>query len=65
MATNTSIQIYIGDQSIPVFKSFTLHQEIDAHHDFELICRKDVLENMTSEFSGEFPAPAPPLRKVS
>ncbi|KZS38906.1 hypothetical protein AWE51_15100 [Aquimarina aggregata] len=53
MATNTNVQIYIGNKSIPVFKSLVLHQEIDAHHDFELICRKDVLENTTSEFSGE------------
>ncbi len=44
MAINTQIQIYIGETSIPVFKSLTLHQEIDAHHDFELVCRKDVLE---------------------
>ncbi|MBQ4820623.1 phage baseplate assembly protein V [Aquimarina sp. MMG016] len=53
MATNTQIQIFIGNESIPAFQALTLHQEIDAHHNFELICRKDVLETKTSEFSAE------------
>ncbi len=53
MATDTQIDIYIDGEHIPAFKSLSLNQEIDAHHDFELICRKDVLETMTDTISGE------------
>lgn len=51
MATN--VQIYIGGKLIPAFKSLELHQEIDAHHNFELICRRDVLEATEEGVSGE------------
>ncbi|MDH7448222.1 type VI secretion system Vgr family protein [Aquimarina sp. 2201CG14-23] len=53
MAADTQVQIYIGGESIPAFKSLSLHQEIDAHHSFELVCRKDVLETVTEDISGE------------
>ncbi len=51
MAANTNVQIYIGNESISSFKSFTLDQEIDKHHSFELICRKDVLEHSSSSIT--------------
>ncbi|KAA1248140.1 type VI secretion system Vgr family protein [Aquimarina sp. RZ0] len=53
MATDTHIQIYIGSEFIPAFKNLRLYQEIDDHHNFELICRKDVLETSSSDISGE------------
>jgi len=46
-------QVYIGDKLIPVFKSLVLSQEIDAHHDFKVVCRKDVLESSSQEIFGE------------
>ena len=53
MATNTQIQVYIGGKHIPAFKSLKLQQEIDAHHDFEITCRRDVLETLTDDISSE------------
>ncbi len=53
MATITQAQVYIGGNLIPVFSKLILHQEIDAHHSFELVCRKDVLEKESSEILGE------------
>ncbi|MBQ4820627.1 phage baseplate assembly protein V [Aquimarina sp. MMG016] len=53
MATNTQIQIFIGGEHIPAYRSLSLHQEIDEHHSFELICRKDVLEGMSEDIFGE------------
>ncbi|GAA3509789.1 phage baseplate assembly protein V [Aquimarina addita] len=52
MATDTNIQIYIGSEQIPAFHSLSLHQEIDAHHNFELVCRKDVLDVNSDDISG-------------
>ncbi len=46
-------QIYIGDKLVPVYKSLVLSQEIDAHHDFKMVCRKDVLESSSQEIFGE------------
>ena len=46
-------QVYIGDKLIPIFKSLVLSQEIDAHHDFKMICRKDTLESTSKEVFGE------------
>ncbi|WP_299440433.1 phage baseplate assembly protein V [uncultured Aquimarina sp.] len=53
MATDTQVQIFIDGEVIPAFKSLSLHQEIDSHHSFELVCRKDVLELVTDDISGE------------
>lgn len=53
MAANTQIQVYIGGKLIPAFKNLKLHQEIDAHHDFEITCRRDVLETLTDDLSSE------------
>ncbi|TPN88042.1 type VI secretion system Vgr family protein [Aquimarina algicola] len=53
MATDTQVQIYIGGEQITAFKKLTLHQEIDAHHTFELVCRKDVLESISPDVLGE------------
>ncbi|WP_108805298.1 type VI secretion system Vgr family protein [Aquimarina sp. Aq107] len=53
MATDTQVQIFIDGDPIPAFKKLSLSQEIDAHHSFELICRKDVLEEVTDHISGE------------
>ncbi|MBQ4804845.1 hypothetical protein J8L88_18420 [Aquimarina sp. MMG015] len=53
MATDTQVQIFIDGDPIPAFKKLSLSQEIDAHHSFELVCRKDVLEEVTDHISGE------------
>jgi len=53
MAADTQVQIFIDGEVIPAFKSLSLQQEIDSHHNFELICRKDVLELVTDDISGE------------
>ncbi|AXT50157.1 hypothetical protein D1818_04670 [Aquimarina sp. BL5] len=53
MATDTQVQIFIDGEQIPAFQNLSLHQEIDAHHSFELTCRKDVLENVTDNITGE------------
>jgi len=53
MATLTHAQVYIGGTQIQAFSKLTLHQEIDDHHSFELICRRDVLESASSELLGE------------
>ncbi|WP_378172836.1 type VI secretion system Vgr family protein [Aquimarina sp. SS2-1] len=53
MATDTQVQIFVDGEPIPAFQSLSLHQEIDTHHSFELICRKDVLETVTEDISGE------------
>ncbi|OED46945.1 hypothetical protein AB832_00735 [Flavobacteriaceae bacterium (ex Bugula neritina AB1)] len=53
MALQTSTQIYISGIEIPSYVSLQLNQEIDAHHELELICRTDVVEQATEELIGE------------
>ncbi|TPN85424.1 type VI secretion system Vgr family protein [Aquimarina algicola] len=53
MALQSKIQLFIGGVPILAFKSISLEQEIDQHHDLELVCRKDVLENITSTSDDE------------
>ncbi|KAA1246796.1 type VI secretion system Vgr family protein [Aquimarina sp. RZ0] len=48
MALQSTIQLFIRGVSIQAFKKLTLHQEIDAHHTIELVCRRDVLEDITT-----------------
>ena len=47
MALQTTTTLFIGGLEIPVFKRITLHQQIDAHHLLELVCRMDVLEDLS------------------
>lgn len=47
MALQSKTDIYIGGQEISAFKSLTLHQQLDAHHTMELVCRMDVLEDLS------------------
>ena len=47
MALQTTTTLFIGELEIPVFKRITLHQQIDAHHLLELVCRMDVLEDLS------------------
>ncbi|MFD2562673.1 type VI secretion system Vgr family protein [Aquimarina rubra] len=49
MALQSNIQLFIGGISIKAFKGLTLQQEIDNHHTLELLCRKDVLENISDQ----------------
>ncbi|WP_027392106.1 type VI secretion system Vgr family protein [Aquimarina latercula] len=49
MALQSKLDIYIGDTPITSFKKFSLRQKITEHHDFELICRTDVLEQLSGE----------------
>jgi len=47
MALQSNTTIFISGSEITAFKSIELHQSIDAHHRLELVCRMDVLENLT------------------
>ncbi len=53
MALQSNIQLFIGGVSINAFKGLTLQQEIDNHHTLELLCRKDVLENISDQSENE------------
>ncbi len=53
MALQSQLKIFIGGTAITAFKTFRLHQEIDSHHDFRLVCRADVLENLSGEMASE------------
>lgn len=47
MALQSNTTIFISGTEISAFKSIQLHQSIDSHHKLELVCRMDVLENLT------------------
>lgn len=47
MALQSEIEIYIAGNRILAFQEFTLHQYLGQHHEFELVCRMDVLEKLT------------------
>ena len=47
MALQTTTTLFIGELEISAFKRITLHQQIDAHHMLELVCRMDVLEDLS------------------
>ncbi|WP_298311762.1 phage baseplate assembly protein V [uncultured Aquimarina sp.] len=49
MALQSKLDIYIGGTPITSFKTFSLKQKITEHHDFELVCRTDVLEQLSGE----------------
>ncbi|NER18526.1 type VI secretion system Vgr family protein [Spongiivirga citrea] len=53
MALQSDIQIYIEGNAIHAFKRLTLHQELDSHHLLELVCRMDVLEELSGEIASE------------
>ncbi|MFD0860711.1 type VI secretion system Vgr family protein [Sungkyunkwania multivorans] len=53
MALQSNVQIYIGGSQIPAFTNLILDQEIDAHHTFELVCRRDVLEQHQNDLNDE------------
>jgi len=53
MALQSITEIFIGGFNIPSFKRIILHQQIDAHHNLELVCRMDVLEKLSSELGEE------------
>ncbi|MEM5541102.1 hypothetical protein WNY60_15480, partial [Olleya sp. AS48] len=47
MALQTTTTLFIGELEISAFKRIMLHQQIDAHHMLELVCRMDVLEDLS------------------
>ncbi len=53
MALQSKTQIFIGGTPINAYKRLMLHQEIDAHHILELVCRMDVLENITGDIASQ------------
>ena len=53
MALQTTTQIFISGTPILSYVSLKLVQEIDAHHDLELVCRTDVVEKLSEELIGE------------
>ena len=53
MALQTITKIFISGNPILSYISLKLNQEIDAHHDLELVCRTDVVEKLSEELIGE------------
>ncbi|MHA7059428.1 type VI secretion system Vgr family protein [Aquimarina sp. M1] len=53
MALQSKTEIFIGGTLINAYKRLMLHQEIDAHHILELVCRMDVLENITGDIASQ------------
>ena len=53
MALQTTTQIFISGTPILSYVSLKLVQEIDAHHDLELVCRTDVVEKLSQELMGD------------
>ena len=53
MALQSEIQIYIAGNPITAFQEFTLHQYLGTHHNFELVCRMDVLEKLKGGLAEE------------
>ncbi|WP_298547676.1 phage baseplate assembly protein V [uncultured Aquimarina sp.] len=53
MALQTTTQIFISGTLIQSYVSLKLVQEIDAHHDLELVCRTDVVEKLSEELIGD------------
>lgn len=51
MALQSNTQIFIGGTPIRAYKRLMLHQQIDAHHTLELVCRMDVLEAISTEIA--------------
>ncbi len=49
MALQSTTSIYIGGNEIATFKRFVLHQQLDSHHMLELVCRMDVLEDLSTD----------------
>ena len=47
MALQSKTNIYISGKEITAFKRVMLNQQIDSHHFMELVCRMDVLEDLT------------------
>ncbi len=53
MALQTTTQIYISGTPILSYVRLELVQEIDAHHDLELACRRDVIEQLSEDLIGD------------
>ncbi|TPN89079.1 type VI secretion system Vgr family protein [Aquimarina algicola] len=53
MALQTTTQIFISGTPIKSYVSLKLHQEIQEHHDLELVCRTDVVESLSNELIGD------------
>ena len=53
MALQSKTQIYIAGKEVPTYINLMLHQQIDSHQTLELVCRMDVLENLTTELGEE------------
>ncbi len=49
MALQSSTSIFISGNEVATFKRFVLHQQLDAHHMLELVCRMDVLEDLSTD----------------
>lgn len=49
MALQSNTTIFIAGTEITAFKKIVLHQQIDSHHMLELVCRMDVLEDLSAE----------------
>jgi len=53
MALQSTTKIFIGGTEITAFQRIILQQQIDSHHIFEIVCRMDVLEKLSTELAAE------------
>ncbi|KAA1244030.1 type VI secretion system Vgr family protein [Aquimarina sp. RZ0] len=51
MALQTTVEISLAGTIISAYKSIFIVQDLASHHEMELICRMDVLENMKEELA--------------
>ncbi|WP_062062575.1 type VI secretion system Vgr family protein [Aquimarina longa] len=52
MALQTTTSIYLSSTPLHSYLSLKIEQQLDAHHDLELLCRADVIEQLSDELVG-------------
>ncbi|WP_062060200.1 type VI secretion system Vgr family protein [Aquimarina longa] len=52
MALQTTTSIYLSSTPLHSYLSLKIEQQLDAHHDLELVCRADVIEQLSDELVG-------------
>ncbi|OAB78733.1 hypothetical protein ULVI_09125 [Cochleicola gelatinilyticus] len=53
MALQSITKLFIGGTEIPTFQFLTLSQELASHHELEIVCRMDVLEDLSAALAEE------------
>ncbi|WP_062059428.1 type VI secretion system Vgr family protein [Aquimarina longa] len=52
MALQTTTTIHLSSTPLHSYLSLKIEQQLDAHHDLELLCRADVIEQLSDELVG-------------